>query len=250
MSTIDLFCLPYSGSSATIFYKWRRILADDIHLRPLELAGRGTRMREPLYNCVEEAVSDLYEKFLNEYQSREYAIFGHSVGGLLAYELAYKIIEKGDVKAPSHLIFSACRPPHLPNEQQVIHSLPNERFMEKIFALGGTSFDVLATPSLAEMFIPIIRADYRLYETYVYKQREYNLSSPITVLAGAQDKLATPECLTQWKNHVGNSEFHHKVFQNSGHFFIEDCLTETVEAVNQALASYCKYSPTVILNSE
>ncbi|MEF1283385.1 alpha/beta fold hydrolase [Vibrio sp. M250220] len=220
MSTIDLFCLPYSGSSATIFYKWRRILADDIHLRPLELAGRGTRMREPLYNSVEEAVSDLYEKFLSEYQSQEYAIFGHSVGGLLAYELAHKIIEKGDVKAPAHLIFSACRPPHLPNEQKVIHSLPNEKFMERIFALGGTSFDVLATPSLAEMFIPIIRADYRLYETYTYRQKKYKIPCPITVLAGARDKLALPESLMQWKKHAGNSDFHQRVFQNAGHFFI------------------------------
>ncbi|WP_057460796.1 MULTISPECIES: alpha/beta fold hydrolase [unclassified Pseudovibrio] len=236
MMPIDLFCIPYSGSSATTYYKWRPKLNEGTRLVPLELAGRGMRMREPLYQSVEEAVSDLYEKLVKERKSSSYVIFGHSVGGLLTFELTQKILAKGEIEPPSHLFFSACRPPHSAHDEEVVHTLPNDRFMEKIFALGGTSIDVLSNPSLMEMFLPIIRADYRLYETYVYPGNTRKLPCPVTILSGDLDKLATPECLTEWQVHAPYG-FQHKVLQDTGHFFVEDRLDDTIASVNTVLSA-------------
>ena len=78
MSNISLYCLPYSGGSAAMYYKWRSVLSDNITLRPLEPAGRGTRIRQPLCLTMVDAVADLYQQFVKHYTGGDYAIFGHS----------------------------------------------------------------------------------------------------------------------------------------------------------------------------
>lgn len=100
MSNISLYCLPYSGGSAAMYYKWRSVLSDNITLRPLEPAGRGTRIRQPLCLTMVDAVADLYQQFVKHYTGGDYAIFGHSLGGIMAFELVHYILDHGhDMRA-------------------------------------------------------------------------------------------------------------------------------------------------------
>ena len=91
MKKIKLFCFPYAGGSAAAYNKWRQYLDKHIELRPVELAGRGRRIYDPLYQSIEEAVDDVYQLISPELAKGPYAFFGHSMGGIIAYELAYKI---------------------------------------------------------------------------------------------------------------------------------------------------------------
>lgn len=110
MSNISLYCLPYSGGSAAMYYKWRSVLSDNITLRPLEPAGRGTRIRQPLCPTMADAVADLYQQFAKHDTGVEYAIFGHSLGSIMAFELVHYILEHGH-DMPRALFFPAAARP-------------------------------------------------------------------------------------------------------------------------------------------
>lgn len=91
MTKIKLFCLPYAGGSSVIFNSWKQYIDPSIELVPIELAGRGKRINEPLYNGVNDAVEDVFGLIKNKITDTPYALFGHSMGGMISYELAQKI---------------------------------------------------------------------------------------------------------------------------------------------------------------
>ncbi len=234
MDTLNLYCIPYSGSSATIFYKWRARLPSQIRVVALELAGRGSRMREAPYDSVPEAVHDLHALLKRSHNNGPYAIFGHSLGGLLAFELAHTLLDNNELPPPSHMFFSGCRPPQDRPEEEMIHALPDQEFMKRIFALGGTSVSLVDNVQLLKLFLPIIRADYRIYETYVYSDRRRPFDCPITVMTGDRDTLVLPKSPEGWRIHTTKT-CNEIVFKDAGHFFIEDKLDDSIQAVVHAL---------------
>jgi surfactin synthase thioesterase subunit len=233
MSRISLFCLPHSGSSATLFHRWRPHLQKSIELKPLEPAGHGVRMNEPLCGSVSEAVDDLRRQFLRHYREEPYAIFGHSLGGLLAFELARELIRCG-VPEPRHIFFSGCRPPQCEPYGDLLHLKPDAEFMQAIFALGGTPVALLGDPELLRHFLPIIRSDYRLYETYVY-ETEGPLTCSISVLLGDADPVTDGIELSAWDIHT-TGQAKHLLLSDANHLFISERLTEVVAHVNSTLA--------------
>ena len=134
---IKLFCLPFAGGSATIYNNWSSILSDNIVLCPIELAGRGKRITEKCYENLEEAVNDIYNRIVNDIIDYDYAIFGHSMGALLTYELTQKIMSMG-LPAPLHVFFSGRYPPGLPRRSKPFSKMNPVEFEEAILALGGT----------------------------------------------------------------------------------------------------------------
>ena len=145
---IKLFCIPYAGGSAVLYSKWKNHLPESIELRPIELAGRGSRIQEPFYLNVREAVDDIYSMIYEEIQSSQYILFGHSMGAMLSYELAQKIKNEG-ANQPLHLFFSGKTVPHLPvSEEKKYHLLSEEDFKDKIINLGGTPPDFFDHPEL------------------------------------------------------------------------------------------------------
>ena len=104
-------------------------------MHAVELAGRGKRIYDPLYQSIEEAVNDVYSKISHELTKGPYAIFGHSMGGIIAYELAYKIRDN-HLPEPLHIFFSGRGAPHIPDEdEEWWHHLPDDEFKEKTMAL-------------------------------------------------------------------------------------------------------------------
>ena len=117
MKSIKLFCIPYSGGSADIYYKWKKELDSSIELCPIEIAGRGRRMNEPFYETVAEAAEDISSRILTQIDDdTQYAIFGHSMGALLAYETYFSLMEKCS-KEPEHIFFSGRKAPQDENEK-------------------------------------------------------------------------------------------------------------------------------------
>src|ERR1700738_4611092 len=110
-----LFCLPYAGGSEVIYYKWKKYLHPSIQLIPIQLKGRGKRFSEIFYENIEEAVDDIFENVKDKIVDDDYAIYGHSMGSLLAYELYYKI-SKLNLKKPKHIFFSGYKAPSIIRE--------------------------------------------------------------------------------------------------------------------------------------
>jgi len=232
MSKTKLYCFPYAGGSASSIYsKWKNHLKDSIELCPIELAGRGKRFSVPFYNDLDEVVEDVYSIIEADIKSGvDYAFYGHSFGSILSYELAHKINEKG-LNPPKHLFFSGNKAPHR-REYKNIHLLPDEEFIQEIIDFGGTPKELLEEKELLNLFLPLLRADFKVNESYQYKDRGTKLDCNITVINGKGDDMTITD-ITEWNLHTtGNSKFY---MFDGGHFFINDKTQDIITIINHTL---------------
>lgn len=232
MKKLKLFCLPYAGGSSGIYAKWSRRLDNVVEIIPVELSGRGRRFSEPLYNSLDEAVEDIYKIIEKRIVSSErYAIFGHSLGGLIAYELAQRIRLEGKPQ-PVHIFFSGTRPPHIKSDTDNTYALSDEEFKNKLTELGGTPEEILGNQELLDVFLPILRADFKINDTYEYTGNKEQLNCGFSVLGGITDNIKQEE-LAEWRDHTtGRCDI---FMLDGGHFFINSHTDEVIRIVENCL---------------
>lgn len=213
---LRLFCFPYAGGGATIFHSWTKYLPAEIEVCAVQLPGRENRLLEPPISYLPALISALAPAVL-DYLDRPYAFFGHSMGALIAFELSRYLWRLGYRDGPLCLFLSGCRAPQLPDPTMPTHLLPDVEFIEKLRRLKGTSEEILNNEELLRLFMPILRADFALCETYRYQQ-EAPLPYPITALGGLQDHEIPREAILAWKEQT-SSTFKTYFFE-SDHFFL------------------------------
>lgn len=231
MDQIKLFFFPYGGGSAMVYLKWREYLDHSIKLVPVELAGRGKRFNESCYGNLDQAVADAYHEVRRQLDTAKFAFFGHSMGSQIGYELAHQLQEKDGI-SPMHLFFSGRAAPHVQKEKKLLHTFPEAEFCDEIFKLGGTPRELFNCRNLLDIYLPVLRADYRIIETYQYSERTKQLDCAITVFNGTEDDTTEQE-MTEWQQHtVGKF-----TLQNfsGGHFFIHDHTKEICQIINSTL---------------
>ncbi|ADL51487.1 thioesterase II family protein [Clostridium cellulovorans] len=227
---IILFCIPYAGGSDIGFYKWKGLLDPQIELCPIELKGRGKRYDEGFYKDVSEAIDDIYDQIKDKIKDNKYAVYGHSMGSMLAYELYNRINVEGN-KLPIHMFFSGRQAPSAKRKEGNIHMLPNEQFISRIIELGGTPKEVTESKELMDFILPILRNDFKLVEAYKLEVMS-KIKCNISVLNGDKDDI-DEEGILAWKNHAADQC---KIYTfNGGHFFINDKLEEVIEIINATL---------------
>ncbi len=231
MQKIKLLCFPYAGGSAqSIYSQWQKYLDPKIELRPIELAGRGSRFLDPLHSSIEDIVSDVYELIKEEIQQSSYAFYGHSMGSLIAYELCQKI-KQFEQPAPDHVFFSGHRAPNLPRREENLYHLTDDDFINGIVELGGTSREVFMQKELRELFLPVLRADFEAVELYQFKGKE-KLSHDISVLSGSDDDLLLSEILG-WRDHTEAESYFYEL--EGDHFFINRKSDSICRIINNSL---------------
>lgn len=230
MKTIKLFCLPFAGGSAGVYRKWSPFLPDFIELCPVELAGRGPRLKEPLYDTLEQAVEDVYEQILPQIGEGPYALFGHSMGSVLVYELAHQLAATGGPQ-PVQLFFSGRKSPQLPVEHQ-LHKLSDEAFLQEIVSLGGMAPEVAADRELVRLFLPVLRQDVKILEAYEYQERPERLQAEAAVFYGKQDGMTYAD-MSRWQALLERRCKIHGFA--GGHFFLTERPEETVQIIMETL---------------
>lgn len=233
VSSIKLFCLPFAGGSAMTYYKWKDYLSDTIDLRPVELSGRGKRFNQPLYNSMDEMVEDIYEEIIQEIDDAPFAFYGHSMGAILIYELIHKIKEAKH-KEPVCAFFSGRYPPYVEKTKEDLHLLSDSEFMNMIYSLGGTNKDILENKELRDLFLPIIRSDYKNVETYKHKSNRGKFHCDVVALYGIDDTDVTYTDLLEWKQCTyGTCTFYEL---DGDHFFINTCQKQVISIINKHLS--------------
>jgi medium-chain acyl-[acyl-carrier-protein] hydrolase len=212
---LRLFCFPYSGAGASIYYRWNGQLPAGIDLCPVELPGRGSRLSEPPFSRIEPLAAAAAEALL-PYLDRPFALFGHSMGALACFELA-RLLRRHHGLQPVRLIASGHPAPHVPDREPPIHALPEPEFVAKLRALGGTPEEVLANAELRALILPILRADFSACETYTYEP-EAPLDCPISAYGGLEDREVPSEELSAWRSQTSGL-FTSRLFPGN-HFFI------------------------------
>ena len=227
---LRLFCFPYAGAGALIFRKWSDGLPRDIEVCPIQLPGRGTRLTEPPFtklSCLIEALVRALVPLLD----KPFAFFGHSLGALIGFELARQIRRQYGVH-PIRLFASAGRAPQIPHRAPPIHTLPDNEFLAELRRLNGTPRELLDHEELMEVMLPILRADFALYETYLYST-EPPLNCPISAFGGLQDRRVNASDLEAWRSQTSAS-FSLRMFPGD-HFFLKEPLL--LQALSQELQS-------------
>ena len=227
---IRLFCFHYGGGSASTFRRWSKDLIDDTELVAIQLPGREERFNEPLLNNVSQVVDQLCLNF-NNYGDKPFILFGHSIGALIAFEFVRALRIKG-MPQPKHLIVSGTKAPQVPLKKQPIHDLPNVKFIKELRKYNGIPDYIIEDEELISIFIPTIRADFSISETYKYTNEE-PLICPITALGGLNDDTFNLDDLLKWKKQTTSSFKSH--FLTGDHFFINTSYEEVIKIVNQAL---------------
>jgi medium-chain acyl-[acyl-carrier-protein] hydrolase len=172
-------------------------------------------MAETPFTRLDSLVQNLGESLL-PLLDRPFACFGHSLGGLLTFELA-RWLRYHRQPEPRHLWISAARAPQLPITDPPIHALPEAELVAELRRYNGTPAAVLENAELMELLLPTIRADFTLLETYRY-QLQTPLTCSITALAGSQDLIVRSEEIAPWQVHTVGAFSLNVV--SGGHFFV------------------------------
>ena len=204
-----LICVPHAGGSASMFFAYPDDLPRDVEVCAVQLPGRGPRLSEPPFTRMEPLVESLAEA-LAGMDDAPVAMFGHSLGALIAFELAHRL-------HTAHLFISGQAAPHLPRRRPAIHTRPSSAIIAELRRLGGTPAVVLEDPELLELMLPVVRADFAVCETYAYQHRD-PLDCPITVLGGLQDTEASPLELAAWRGYT-TADFGLQLFEGD-HFYV------------------------------
>jgi medium-chain acyl-[acyl-carrier-protein] hydrolase len=212
---LRLFCIPYAGSGASIFRTWSDGLPPDVEVCPVQFPGRGTRLMETPFTQISpliEALTQALVPLLN----KPFAFFGHSLGALVGFELTRQLRRQSGVQ-PVRLFVSADRAPQLPQRDRPIHALPEEEFLEELRRLNGSPGKVLEDVELMQIMLPILRADFAVYETYGYAT-EPPLNCPISAFGGLHDHRVSRGDLEAWSGQTSVS-FSLRMFPGD-HFFL------------------------------
>ncbi|MDI1463731.1 alpha/beta fold hydrolase [Catellatospora sp. KI3] len=228
--SVRLFCLPHAGGSSSAYAGWPALFGPEVEVCPIELPGRHTRWHEPAVTDVDTLVNALATALAGELDV-PYALFGHSMGSLLAFELARTLRRRG-YGEPRVLFASGGPAPHLRREQP-LHDKPDPELIERLAAYGGLPDELLAEPELLELLLPIIRADFQLCETYRHRA-EAPLACPIVAYAGEQDAEVPLARVRPWQEHTSGPFTQHVL--PGGHFFVRSDQDTVLASVRAALA--------------
>jgi medium-chain acyl-[acyl-carrier-protein] hydrolase len=197
---LRLLCVPWAGSGTSAYHDWTPLLPEDVEVWMLRLPGRESRRREALVTDLPALASEAAAGIAGQFGA-PVGIFGHSSGGLIAFELARALRREHGVK-PALLAISAQPAPHLPARYPPINDLPTRQFLDSLDERCHGVPEALRTdPEMQEIYVPVMRADVALEENYRYRPDE-PLGCPIAAFGGQLDTESREPDLAAWREHT------------------------------------------------
>lgn len=234
---LKMFCFPYAGGTASVYRNWAGVLPPTVQIIPVELPGRGGRFRELPFVSMTSLIEALAEAII-PLLDKPFAFFGHSMGAVIAFELARRLHREYD-RRPQALFPSGRRAPHIPDTGPITYDLPEDEFVEELRRIGGTPKEVLEHVELLEIMIPLLRADFQLIQTYEYIAGD-PLRCPIIAYGGLDDDEETRDLLWEWKEQTG---FRFKLQMMAGdHFFLQSSETLLLKSLARELSEVIAHS--------
>jgi medium-chain acyl-[acyl-carrier-protein] hydrolase len=214
-----LVCVPYGGGSASVYRRWSEPMAPAVEVCAVELPGHGVRFAEAAVSDMAALCDGLTDAIAPLFDGVAVALFGHSMGARVAFELARRF--DGRV---AHLFVSGASapagPPRLgaPDDRRSTAELSDDELKQRMRALGGTPSLILDDDKLMTRVLPVVRADFQLVEAYRIEP-QVRVACPITVFAGSEDPIASPVAAAGWERRTTGA--FRAIELAAGHFFLE-----------------------------
>ncbi|NKE57569.1 thioesterase [Lentzea sp. PSKA42] len=235
---VRVVCFPNAGSGAAGYRAFAPLLAPAAELTVVRLPGREARIGEEPHRKLTELVPRLAEELEEclDVGTRGLAFFGHSMGALVAFELARHLRRTGR-RLPDRIIASGRPAPHVPYPPgyEFVHRLPEEQLIRRLRGYQGTPEELLADTDLLRMFLPTLRADFEVVETYEYYP-ELPLPCGISAYGGMSDEEVPPATVASWAEHTSGA-FRLRLF-DGGHFYLEESRAHVARVVLEDLPSW------------
>jgi medium-chain acyl-[acyl-carrier-protein] hydrolase len=216
-----LYLFPYAGGSAAVFRQWPAYFDDSHELVGIQLPGRGSRMLEPAETDYRVLVRDIADAIVQERHPARYALYGHSMGALLAHHVALELLRRG-AGQPDCLFVSGCKPPHLARAPRAVAAMSDAEFIDELRRLEGTPAALLDNAELMQLMLPTIKADFILLDRWyaaLAPTPQPELSLPICGMSGRRDIHCSRADIDGWQAHThGTME---TLEYNGGHFFLQ-----------------------------
>lgn len=230
-----LFCFSYAGGSAASYYAWQAKLGPAIEVCAIQLPGRGARLDELPLRSLALLVEMLAQVIAGE-DELPFAFFGHSLGGLLAFELARHCQRRGRAM-PERLFVSGCAAPRRRGPSRRLHELGDADLIAALRQYNGAPAAVLDEPELMALMLPTVRADFALAADYAYRGGE-PLALPISVYGGEHDPHVRFEDLALWQDETNEAIGLHRF--PGDHFFIQSATDAVLAHLRAQLTPMCE----------
>lgn len=229
-AAVRLLCLPHAGGSASYYHPMARALAPAADVLAAQYPGRQDRYAEPPAKSIRELAERIVEAVTGDDDERPLALFGHSMGAVVAYEAALLLEAAG--RAPVRLFVSGRRAPSADWDGRQLHKAGDAELLESVRRLNGTDGQVFEDEELMRLVLSALRGDYKALETYEPRPGD-RLTCPVTILTGDDDPVTTVAAARAWTGHTdGPTDLH--VFPG-GHFYLNEQAREVVDVVRRHL---------------
>lgn len=227
-----LFCFPFAGGNAAAFLPWQALLGSQLELQVAQLPGRGARLFEEPLRDLDELVERLTMAVAAR-TDKPFALFGHSLGALVAFEVA-RALRRHGLPGPDSLWVSGAEGPQTRLVRHRLYDLPDDEMLEALRGYNGTPAALLEDREMMQLLLPGLRADFAIDEHYTYRP-EAPLDLPIHVLRGDSDPHVEATRAAGWARETSRPL--HQYLYTGDHFFIHDHKAAIAALLTAALPS-------------
>lgn len=232
-ASLRLFCFPYAAGNASTYIGWIKHLPEEVELVVVQPPGRANRIGEDPIDNMDELVQKVSEEIAS-CLDKPYIFFGHSLGSRVAFEVMQTARQKGWLM-PLHYIASGSSAPHVNRTHKHVSHLTDDEFIHALKRFDGAIEEIIQNENLVNLFLPLLRADFNIADTY-YREPGEPLDVSLSVFGGNGDEDARPDELPSWSAHFLNDP-EISLF-NGNHFFIDSAQADVAKKVALILGRY------------
>lgn len=219
-----LVCFPFAGGGASHYAKWNEHMPA-IEVLPVQLPGRENRIKDEPYRNSEELTEKIVNEILPYLQSGNFSVFGHSMGGVLAFEVVKKL-EKRNLFPDICFISgtSICEYVKIRYAEKKTDDMNDDEFIDMVSQFGAIDENnvLLKYPEIREIYMRVLRADFNVIESY--EQTDEKINCPVAAMCGTDDHSETIETMHDWEKYT-NAKVYYKEYSGD-HFYLDDNLDE------------------------